>query len=112
MNKRVLVTGGADFIGSSLCQELAIRGNHVLILDDLSTGKKENIDTLIGEKVSFVQGSVVELPFLQELFHKIDIVFHLAAIPGVPRSLQNPLATHHVNITGTLNVLQDRKAHV
>lgn len=104
-NKRVLVTGGAGFIGSNLCQELARRGGHILIVDDLSTGKEENIEALIGEEVSFVQGSVVDLPLLQELFHEIDIVFHLAAISDVPRSLQNPIATHQVNIAGTLNVL-------
>jgi len=102
---KALVSGGAGFIGSNLCQELAKRGNHVLILDDLSTGKKENIESLIGEKVDFVQGSVVDLPLLQELFHKIDTVFHLAAISSVPKSLQDPLATHQVNLTGTLNVL-------
>lgn len=102
---KVLVTGGAGFIGSSLCLELAKRDNHVVILDDLSTGKEANIEALLGEKVDFVRGSVVDLPLLQELFHKIDFVFHLAAIPGVPGSLENPLASHHVNITGTLNVL-------
>ena len=102
---KVLVTGGAGFIGSNLCRELANRDNHVIILDDLYTGKKENIEVLIGDKVDFIQGSVTDLPLLQELFRKIDFVFHLAAIPSVPRSLENPLASHHANITGTLNVL-------
>jgi len=100
-----LVTGGAGFIGSNLCRELANRDNHVIILDDLYTGKKENIEALIGDKVDFIQGSVTDLTLLQELFRKIDFVFHLAAIPSVPRSLENPLASHHANITGTLNVL-------
>lgn len=103
--KKAVVTGGAGFIGSHLAEELARRGYQVIILDDLSTGKKENIEGLIGDKVDFVQGSVVDLPLLQELFHKIDFVFHLAAIPSVSRSLENPLASHSVNITGTLNVL-------
>lgn len=103
--KKAVVTGGAGFIGSHLAEELARRGYKVIILDDLSTGKKENIEGLIGDKVDFVQGSVVDLPLLQELFRKIDFVFHLAAIPSVPRSLDNPLASHSVNITGTLNVL-------
>ncbi len=103
--KKAVVTGGAGFIGSHLAEELARRGYKVIILDDLSTGKKENIERLTGDKVDFVQGSVVDLPLLQELFHKIDFVFHLAAIPSVSRSLENPLASHSVNITGTLNVL-------
>ncbi|TRZ94582.1 MAG: SDR family oxidoreductase [Dehalococcoidia bacterium] len=102
---KVLITGGAGFIGSNLCQELAERGKHVIILDDLSTGKKENIEELIGNKVEFVQGSVTDLPLLNKLFQNIDCVFHQAAIPSVPRSLENPLASNHANITGTLNVL-------
>ena len=103
--KRVLVTGGAGFIGSNLCQELAERGKHVIILDDLSTGKKGNIEALRGDKVEFVEGSVTDPPLLNKLFQGVDCVFHLAAIPSVPRSIENPLASHHTNITGTLNVL-------
>ncbi len=105
LDKKIVVTGGAGFIGSNLCQELAKGGAHVVILDDLSTGKKENIESLLGERVSFVQGSVVDLPLLQELFQNIDTVFHLAALASVPQSLENPLAPHQVNLTGTLNVL-------
>ena len=104
-SKMVLVTGGAGFIGSNLCQELANRHNRVIILDDLSIGKKKNVDQLIGDKVDFAKGSVTNLPLLQNLFQGVDYVFHLAAIPSVPRSVENPLASHHVNITGTLNVL-------
>lgn len=103
--KRVLVTGGAGFIGSHLCRELAKGGNRIVILDDLSTGKKENIESILGERVIFIQGSVVELPLLRELFQNIDTVYHLAALASVPQSLDNPLATHEVNLTGTLNVL-------
>jgi len=134
----VVVTGGAGFIGSHLSEELARQGYHVIILDDLSTGKKENITALINLSshsdssrdsspithhpsrpptnstnsitpqtggVEFVQGSVTDPPVLQKLFHAVDYVFHLAAIPSVPRSIENPLATHEANITGTLNVL-------
>jgi UDP-glucose 4-epimerase len=102
---KVVVTGGAGFIGSHLCYELAQRGNQVIILDDLSTGKKANTEELIGNKVEFVQGSITDLPLLQELFRDVDYIFHLAAIPSIPRSLENPLASHNANITGTLNVL-------
>ena len=110
INKKILVTGGAGFIGSNLCYELARRGNHVLILDDLSTGRMENIEPIVGEKVSFVYGSVVEKSLLHRLFYKVDFVFHLAAINGVPNSLQNPLATHQANVNGTLNVLLAARA--
>lgn len=125
--KTALVTGGAGFIGSHLAEELARRGYHVIIFDDLSTGKMENIKTLINSSrispnpvnsknstnsmnsmtqgVDFIEGSITKLPLLQEIFQGVDYVFHLAAIPSVPRSIENPLASHEVNTTGTLNVL-------
>jgi len=108
--RKVAVSGGAGFIGSHLAKELARRGYQVIIIDDLSTGRKENLEELMGkpltgEEVQFVQGSITDLPLLQKLFQGVDCVFHLAAIPSVPRSLENPLASHQVNITGTLNVL-------
>lgn len=112
--KRALVTGGAGFIGSHLTHELLQRGYQVTVLDNLSTGKKENIAELIikdatnskdKEKVNFIQGSITDLPLLQKLFHGMDFIFHQAAIPSVPRSIDNPAATHEANITGTLNVL-------
>jgi len=142
--KRVIVTGGAGFIGSHLAQELA-RENEVIILDDLSTGKKENIRALINPSshsdssrdsspithhplrlptnstnsitpqtggVQFIQGSIIDLPLLHQLFDGVDCVFHLAAHPNVVESIQEPLKTNEVNITGTLNVLlaaRDRK---
>lgn len=107
--RNIVVSGGAGFIGSHLAKELVSRGYQVTIIDDLSTGRKENIEELIGESlaggVQFVQESITDLPLLQKLFQGVDWVFHLAAIPSVPRSLENPLACHEVNITGTLNVL-------
>ena len=104
--KKALVTGGAGFIGSNLCQELAERGKHVIILDDLSTGKVKNIEPLLKkENVEFTQGSITDLALLQRVFQGVDCVFHLAALPSVPRSIENPLASHNANITGTLNVL-------
>lgn len=103
--KRVAITGGAGFIGSNLADELATN-NSVIIIDDLSTGKKENIASLIEkDNVQFVQGSILDLGLLQECFRGVDFVFHLAALPSVPRSLKDPQATNAVNITGTLNVL-------
>jgi UDP-glucose 4-epimerase len=117
----VVVTGGAGFIGSHLAEELLKRRCKVIILDDLSTGKLENIRLLIeregarstqdkpGAKsqnsVEFVHGSITDLPLVRNVFQGIDYVFHEAAIPSVPRSIENPQATHEANITGTLNVL-------
>ncbi len=113
----MVVTGGAGFIGSNLAQELARRACQVTILDDMSTGRLENIADLINstnsitqqtqqtQRVKFVQGSITELALLQEVFQGADLIFHLAAIPSVPRSIADPQACHAANITGTLNVL-------
>ncbi|MBI2979878.1 MAG: SDR family oxidoreductase [Chloroflexi bacterium] len=104
--KRVVITGGAGFIGSNLAKELAKGGYNVIILDDLSTGKKGNIKPILkDERVEFHQGSVTNFSLLRELLRDVDYVFHLAAIPSVPRSIENPQASHDVNMTGTLNVL-------
>ncbi|TRZ53488.1 MAG: SDR family oxidoreductase [Dehalococcoidia bacterium] len=112
-DKRVAVTGGAGFIGSNLAEELAT-SNSVIIIDDLSTGNKENIASLLQkDNVKFIQGSILDLKLLQESFRGIDFVFHQAALPSVPRSIEDPLVTNEVNITGTLNVLlaaRDKKA--
>jgi UDP-glucose 4-epimerase len=103
---KVVVTGGAGFIGSHLAEELAKRGYHVIVLDDLSTGKMKNIAELLrGSKADFIQGNIANLALLGKLFQDVDYVFHQAAIPSVPRSVENPLASHEANITGTLNVL-------
>ena len=113
----MVVTGGAGFIGSNLAQELARRACQVTILDDMSTGRLENIADLINstnsitqqtqraQRVKFVQGSITELALLQEVFQGADLIFHLAAIPSVPRSIADPQACHAANTTGTLNVL-------
>jgi UDP-glucose 4-epimerase len=105
-SKVVLVTGGAGFIGSHLAQELAERNYNVVIIDNLFTGKKENIEELVKkDNVEFNQGSITDVPLLQSLFKGVEYVFHQAAIPSVPRSVDNPLASHEANATGTLNVL-------
>ena len=103
--KRIAITGGAGFIGSNLADELAT-SNSVIIIDDLSTGRKENIKELLKkDNVDFIQGSITNLPLLEELFQYTDFVFHLAALPSVTRSVKDPQATNEVNIAGTLNVL-------
>lgn len=105
-NKKILVTGGAGFIGSNLARYLSNSQNHVVVLDDLSTGRKENIDDLIKDrKIEFVEGSITDLDLLQNTFQNIEYVFHEAALPSVPRSIKDPFTTNQVNINGTLNVL-------
>ena len=105
MNK-VVVTGGAGFIGSHLAEQLASSDNEVIILDNLSTGKMENIEHIIKEKnVTFVNGSILDLPLLEKLFQDVDYVFHHAASISVAESVENPLKYNENNITGTLNVL-------
>lgn len=104
--RKAIVTGGAGFIGSHLAEELVRRGYQVTILDDLSTGKKENVTELLKNmNVKFVQGSITNISLLREVFRDAGYIFHEAAIPSVPRSIDNPLASHEGNVTGTLNVL-------
>jgi len=98
---RYIVTGGAGFIGSHISE--ALSGEHeVVVVDDLSAGHREN---LRGIDCEFVRGSITDLALLQEAFAGADGVFHQAAIASVPRSVEDPIATHAVNLTGTLNVL-------
>jgi len=104
--KKAVVTGGAGFIGSHLAERLVEQGYRTIIIDDLSTGKIENIKELLNkESTEFVQGSVTDLQLLNQLFQDTSYIFHLAAIPSVPRSVENPQASHEVNVNGTLNVL-------
>ena len=103
-NRKVIITGGAGFIGANLAKELAAN-NSVIIIDNLSVGKKEKVTDLLRENVKFVEGSIGDLSLLKRLFRNIDFVFHQAAISSVPKSIENPLATNETNVTGTLNVL-------
>ncbi len=104
--KRAVVTGGAGFIGSHLSAELVKRGYHIIILDNLSTGKMDYIAELVaGENADFHQGSINDFDLLMDIFRDADYVFHLAAVSSVPLSLEDPLACHEVNAAGTLNVL-------
>ena len=104
-NKRVLVTGGAGFIGSNLVWSLC-ESNEVIVIDNLSTGKMENIRELIeGRKIRFVRASVTDLKLMKRTLKGVDFVFHEAAIPSVPRSVRDPLATNEAGITGTLTTL-------
>ncbi len=108
-NKRVLVTGAVGFIGSHLAEELA-DNNEVTIIDDLSTGKIENIKEMVKRKnVKFIRGSITDYNLLQNGMKDLDYVFHQAALPSVPRSIEDPIGSNEANVTGTLNVLTAAK---
>jgi nucleoside-diphosphate-sugar epimerase len=104
MGSRVMVTGGAGFIGSHLVDRLLGDGHDVVALDDLSTGSRENLATAAGA-VEFIEGDIRDLNALRTAADGADVVFHLAALPSVPRSIKSPTDSHGVNATGTLNVL-------
>jgi nucleoside-diphosphate-sugar epimerase len=98
------VTGGAGFIGSNIVDELVRRGQKVVVLDNLSAGKEENL-TGVRKKIEFRPESITDLAAVQSAAKGADYVIHLAARTSVPRSVENPLDTNSVNIDGTLNVL-------
>jgi nucleoside-diphosphate-sugar epimerase len=99
-----LVTGGAGFIGSHIASALANDGARVRVLDDLSTGHRENIDE-IGGDVDFIQGSVADEELLNKALENVELVFHEAAIPSVPRSVEAPRQTHIASVDGTFSLL-------
>ncbi len=99
-----LVTGGAGFIGSHLAETLIRRGDHVRVLDNYSTGKAANLAHL--PEVEIVQGDVRDAAIVRAATAGMDYVLHHAALVSVPQSMTDPIATHDINVTGTLNVLQ------
>ena len=99
-----LVTGGAGFIGSNLADELLRRGHGVRVLDNVSTGRLENL-AAARNRIEFFEGDICHLEAIRPCFAGVDYVLHLAALPSVPRSVADPLSANRVNIEGTLNVL-------
>ncbi|MFC5805826.1 NAD-dependent epimerase/dehydratase family protein [Streptomyces formicae] len=102
---RIVITGGAGFIGSNLARTLAEHPEitQIRVIDNLSTGYKDN---LVGLDVHFIEGDIQDAALLDQVFHGADAVVHLAALPSVPRSVKDPVASHHANATGTLQVLE------
>jgi nucleoside-diphosphate-sugar epimerase len=98
-----LITGGAGFIGSHLTEELARRGHRVRVADSLITGKRRNLDHV--PNVEFLEGDLADLAFARQAVHGMDYVLHQAAIPSVPRSVSDPIASNRANIGASLNVL-------
>lgn len=107
---KILITGGAGFIGSNLSRMALDAGHEVRILDDLSTGYKDNLD---GLDVDFREASLLDVDQVASAVKGIDSIVHLGALGSVPRSIQDPITSHHANATGTLTLLdQARRADV
>ena len=98
-----LVTGGAGFIGSHLTEELVRRGEQVRVVDNLVTGKRQNLAHIPG--VDFVEGDLADMAVARRAIERVDFVLHQAAIPSVPRSVEDPITSHRANVDASLNVL-------
>lgn len=108
MSTKVLVTGGAGFIGSNLADELIRQGAKVMVLDNFVTGFRENLEEINGD-FDFVEGSVNDTSLLPKVLDGVEIVFHQAALPSVPRSVADPRETHDACVNGTFNLLAQAK---
>ena len=105
---RVLVTGGAGFIGSNLAEELISQGARVSIIDNLTTGFRENLEEIKGD-FDFIEGDINDDAALSRALDGVEVVFHEAALPSVPRSVEDPAETHRVCVDGTFNLLVKSK---
>lgn len=104
--RKILVTGGAGFIGSNLCEELVKKGNYVVCLDNFSTGRIENIQGLLdNNRFKLIEGDIRNLDTCLKAVNGADVVFHEAALGSIPRSIDDPITTNAVNISGFLNML-------
>src|SRR5260370_13201878 len=101
---RFVVTGGAGFIGSNTVDELVRRGHGVVVLDDLSSGKEENLAE-IRNKITLIKDSITDIEVVRKAMHEAECVLHLAARTSVPKSVKAPIETNKINIDATRNVL-------
>ena len=108
LTSKVLVTGGAGFIGSNLADELIRQGAKVRIIDNFATGFRENIEEINGD-FEFVEGDITDEATVAKVVEGVEVVFHQAALPSVPRSVENPAETHRVCVDGTFNLLLHSK---
>lgn len=105
-SSKVLVTGGAGFIGSNLCNELLNSNNKVICLDNFSTGKRENIDPFLNHpNFTLIEGDIRNINICNQACKGVDYVLHQAALGSVPRSINDPVTTNEVNVSGFLNML-------
>lgn len=107
---KFLVTGGAGFIGSNIVEELLKRGYSVRVLDNFATGKRENLEDFKKE-IELIEGDIRSYHTVNQAMKGIDIVLHQAALPSVPRSINDPITSNEVNVVGTLNILDAAKEH-
>jgi UDP-N-acetylglucosamine 4-epimerase len=105
-NNKVLVTGGAGFIGSNLCEALLEKGNKVVCLDNFATGKRENLEQLLkNSNFTLIEGDIRKLEDCLKATKDVDYVLHQAALGSVPRSIKDPITSNDVNVSGFLNML-------
>ncbi|MFI3277521.1 MAG: SDR family oxidoreductase [Rikenellaceae bacterium] len=106
MQRRILVTGGAGFIGSNLCEELLERGDKVICLDNFSTGHRHNVEPFLeNPNFTLVEGDIRNLEDCKKAADGVDYILHEAALGSVPRSIKDPITTNEVNVGGFLNML-------
>ena len=104
MTGKYLVTGGAGFIGSHLVESLVSHGQDVRVLDNFLSGKRENIADFLDE-IDLIEGDIRDFSTCKEALAGVDFVLHQAALPSVPRSIEDPVLTNAINVVGTLNLL-------
>lgn len=109
-----LVTGGAGFIGSNIAEKLGHQGKQVRVLDNLSTGRRENLRVLADfDSIEVIEGDITDTDVVERAMDGVEFVLHQAALPSVPRSIKDPISSNRVNVEGTLNLLEAaRKAEV
>lgn len=104
--EKYLVTGGAGFIGSNIIKKLLEDGNSVRAVDNFATGRKENIEEFLGNpNFEFIEGDLTDLEMAKKVVQGVDYVLHEAAVPSVPRSIKDPIASNNANVLATLNML-------
>jgi len=105
---KFLVTGGAGFIGSNIVEELLKQGHSVRVLDNFSTGKRENLK-VFNSDIELIEGDIRSYHIVRQAVNGIEVILHQAALPSVPRSINDPITTNEVNVMGTLNLLDAAK---
>ncbi len=105
---KYLVTGGAGFIGSNIVEALLKRGEQVRVLDNFSTGKRENLSKWM-DRIELVEGDIRSFHIVREAVEGVDFILHQAALPSIPRSVKDPITSNEVNVSGTLNILNAAK---